>query len=182
GTNDWWSGLPVGTIDDYTKNTGTGTTSGAYRKIINKIRSLNASAKIVLITPMQRNDFVYIGDSHNNAYGSYKPKNGRSLEDFVNAVAAIGKYEKIPVVDLYHNKELSIENLVKFKRLKDPATGAYKNYKYPTSATIPFNPSTDEYPYPAAAMNMTHDGLHPSDKGNAMIAKSIVKIFKTLGF
>jgi lysophospholipase L1-like esterase len=181
GTNDWWAGLPTGTLNDYINNTGVGTTSGAYRVIINKLRSLNSNAKIVLITPMQRNDFVYIADAHNNAYGSYKDKNGQWLEGFAKAVDSIGRYEKFQVVDLYHNPSLSVNKLVKFKRLKDPAGIGYINYKYPKSATIPFDPSKDEYPYPLEAMNLTYDGLHPSDIGNSIIAKSIVKTFKRLG-
>ena len=177
GTNDWWSALPAGTINDYEKDTGIATTAGAYRKIINKLRSLNDKARIVLITPMQRGDFVYIGNAKNNAYGSYQDKNKQSLEDFVKVIAAIGKLEHFPVVDLYHQKSLSVKKAVKFKRLKDPVTGAYKNYKYPRWVGVPFQPS-DEYPYPPAAVDMTYDGLHPSDKGNAVIAKQIVKVFR----
>ncbi|MES2265896.1 MAG: SGNH/GDSL hydrolase family protein [Bacteroidota bacterium] len=179
GTNDWWAGIPAGTLRDYVNDTGIGTSSGAYRKIIIKIRSLNPTAKIVLITPMQRNDFVYINDPNNNAYGSYKDKNGQSLELCANAILAIGKYEHIPVVDLYHNKALSIKNTVKFKRLKDTA-GNYKNYEFPKSIGVPFNPAVDDYPYPVAAQDMTFDGLHLSDKGYEVITKEIVSLFKKL--
>ena len=182
GTNDWWSALPAGTINDYQQDTGIGTTAGAYRKILNKLRSLNPTAKIVLITPMQRGDFVYIGNPKNNAYGSYKDKSGQSLEDFVTLIIAIGKLEKLAVVDLYHNKALKVEQAVKFKRLKDPSTGAYRNFGYPEWTTVPFNPSADAYPYPLSSINMTYDGLHPSDKGNAVIAKSIVKTLKGLSY
>ena len=143
GTNDWWHGNPLGHFEDYKNNTGANTGYGAFRVIINKIRSLNASAKIVLITP----------------------------------VKSIGKYEHISVLDLYHQKELSITHLVKFKRLKDPATSQYRNYEYPAYTSIPFNPDTDAYPYPMEAINMTYDGLHPSDKGYALIAEMLVKIF-----
>jgi lysophospholipase L1-like esterase len=181
GTNDWWGGRPVGTIADYKNGAGNTTVYGSFRIIVNKIRQLNPQAKIVLITPMQRNDFVYIADANNNAYGSYKTKNGQSLEEFANAVLAISKYENAPVVDLYHDPALKIENLVNFKRLKDPKTGKYVNYAYPQSIDVPFNPKTDDYPYPPAAVNVTYDGLHPSDKGNAMIAKSVVRVFKKLG-
>lgn len=181
GTNDWWGGRPVGTIEDYKNATGNTTVYGSFRIILNKIRQLNAQAKIVLITPMQRNDFVYIADANNNAYGSYKKKNGQSLEEFANAVVAIGKYENVPVVDLYHDQSLKLENLVNFKRLKDPKTGEYKNYTYPQSTEVPFNPKTDEYPYPPEAIKLTYDGLHPSDKGNAIIAKSVARAFKKLG-
>ena len=58
GTNDWWSGLPLGTMDDYIHDTGYKSTYGAYRIILQKIRRLNANGKIILITPMQRSDFV----------------------------------------------------------------------------------------------------------------------------
>ena len=67
---------------------------------------------------------------------------------------------------------------LKYKRLKDPQTGDYKNYPYPKFIDIPFNPDTDEYPYPVDAIDMTYDGLHPSDKGFQVIADMLVKILK----
>lgn len=178
GTNDWWSGLPLGTLSDYINNTGLKTVYGSYRIIINKLKSLNPDAKIVLITPMQRVDFVYVGDSHNNAWGSYKDKNGQMLSQFADAVNKIGHYEHFKIVDLYNKSGMELRTLVKFKRLKDPQTGAYKNYSYPDFKDIPFNPDTDEYPYPAEAINNTYDGLHPSDKGYQIIADMLVKIIR----
>jgi lysophospholipase L1-like esterase len=68
--------------------------------------------------------------------------------------------------------------MIKFKHLKDPKTGQYKNYKYPDYIDVPFNPETDEYPYPVESIDMTYDGLHPSDKGNKVIAKMVVKAMK----
>jgi lysophospholipase L1-like esterase len=181
GTNDWWGGRPVGSIDDYKNNTGTNSVFGSFRIIVDKIRKLNQEAKIVLITPMQRNDFVYLLNATNNAYGSYKTKNGQSLEAFANAVIAIGKIENIPVIDLYHDPLLDLKNLVHFKRLKDPLTGKYVNYQYPRFTQIPFDPKKDEYPYPPTAVNITYDGLHPSDKGNEIIAKKVIKMFRQVG-
>jgi lysophospholipase L1-like esterase len=178
GTNDWWQGRPIGTLADYEHNTGNQTVYGSFRIIINKLRSLNASAGIILITPMQRGDFVYIADMNNNAYGSYKEKNGQWLSQFAEAILLIGKKEKIPVVDLFNRSGITLENMVKYKRLKDPQTGEYKNYSYPAYIDIPFDPATDEYPYPAGAANMTYDGLHPSDKGNAVIAGMLAKQLK----
>jgi len=176
GTNDWWAGRPIGTMDDYRNNTGNNTFFGSYRLIINKLRNLNKNARIILVTPMQRVNFVYLNNKKNNAWGSYKDKNGQLLEQFVNAVLSIGQCEKLEVVDLFHDKKLGIENLVNFERLKDPKTGEYKNYKYPEFIDVPFNPETDEYPYPSEAINLTYDGLHPSDKGNEIIAKMLIKI------
>ena len=178
GTNDWWSGKPLGHFANYRNNTGDSTVYGSFRIIIDKLRSLNPAAHVILITPMQRADFVYLTNFKNNAYGSYKPKNGQSLEAFAQAVDSIGRFEQFPVVDLYHTNGLTLKKLVTYKRLKDPQTGQYRNYKYPAFIDVPFNPETDEYPYPADAINVTYDGLHPSDKGNAIISRQLVKIMK----
>ena len=178
GTNDWWAGRPVGVFADYKDNTGNSTVYGSFRIIINKLRSLNKDARIILITPMQRVDFVYINDMKNNAWGSYKDKNGQSLESFARAIKTIADYEHFDCIDLYHKKGMALKNLVNYKRLKDPKTGQYKNYRYPKFIGIPFNPATDEYPYPVGAMNVTFDGLHPSDKGFAMIADMLVPLLK----
>ena len=182
GTNDWWQGLPVGSFQDYIEQTGVGTTFGAYRIIINKIRSLNPTARIILITPLQRSDFVYIADAHNNAYGSYKSKSGQALAQFADAVKDIANYEHFPVIDLYHNSGVIVKNAVKFKRLKDSVTGVYRNIKYPKYIGLPFHPGIDEYPYPTDAIDYTFDGLHPSDKGNKVIADMIIKVFKKEGY
>lgn len=180
GTNDWWQGKPLGTIADYQNNTGVATSFGAFRVIIDKLKSLNPSAKIILITPMQRTDFVYIANMKNNAYGCYRDKKGQTLEQFVAAVKAIATLENLPVVDLYHEKKLDISKLVLFKRLKDPQTGVYHHHKYPAYIDMPFNPEKDEYPYPVEAIGMTYDGLHPSDQGYEVITQKLWKVFKKL--
>ncbi|MEB0262613.1 MULTISPECIES: hypothetical protein [unclassified Mucilaginibacter] len=51
------------------------------------------------------------------------------------------------------------------------------NIKSPLNI-ISYNTATDDYPYPIEAMNMTYDGLHPSDKGHRIIADMLVKIMK----
>lgn len=176
GTNDWWQGRPLGTYSNYQNNTGTGTVYGAFRVIVNKLRSLNSAAKIILITPMQRGDFVYINDMKNNAHGSYKKKSGQTLEQFAVAIDSIARFENFALVDLYHQEKMSLKKLVKYKRVKNPYNGQYKNYAYPGFLDIPFNPDTDEYPYPAESIDMTYDGLHPSDKGYNLIAELLIRI------
>jgi lysophospholipase L1-like esterase len=178
GTNDWWTSLPIGTFDDYKNDTGTKTAYGAYRTIVNKIHILNPEAVIILMTPLQRTDFVDVNNINSIIYGQYKDKDGRHLSDYADAVKVIATREHFKLVDLYYDSGITIKNSVKYKRLKDPATGEYKNYKYPDYIGIPFNPKTDEYPYPVEAMNMTYDGLHPTDKGHAIIAKMLIKIMK----
>ncbi|HEY3369515.1 MAG TPA: SGNH/GDSL hydrolase family protein [Prolixibacteraceae bacterium] len=182
GTNDWWSGVPLGTLNDYIENKGNQTFYGSYRIIINKLLSLNKKAKIVLITPMQRGDFVYIADMKNNAWGSYQDKNGQSLSGFAEAVEIIGKQEKMNVVNLYNDSGITLGNIVKFKRVKDETTGQYVDLAYPQYIGKPFNPDKDEYPYPLEAVDMTYDGLHPSDKGNEKIADMLVKVFNQLKY
>lgn len=177
GTNDWWAGLPLGSLKDYQQDKGSATVFGAFKTIIKKIKQLNPSAEIVLITPMQRGDFVYINDMHNNAWGSYKEKKGQKLEQFAEAVISIGQLEGYKVIDLYHDKRLDLPNLVKYKRLKDSQLGTYKRYRYPDYIGIPFNPDQDEYPYPVEAIDITYDGLHPSDRGNQLIAEQIFALF-----
>jgi lysophospholipase L1-like esterase len=166
----------VGTLEDYINNSGNETFFGAYRTIIDNLKNLNPNARIILITPMQRGDFVYIAKMTNNAHGSYREKAGQTLEQFANAVVSIASNEKLEVVNLYHESGMTMENMVKYKRLKDPATGEYKNFSYPEFVTIPFNPETDEYPYPPDAIGMTYDGLHPSDKGNEVIARMLISV------
>ncbi|GAA4459618.1 hypothetical protein GCM10023189_33570 [Nibrella saemangeumensis] len=178
GTNDWWAGRPLGRLADYQANAGNSTVYGSFRIIINKLRSLNPQARLVLITPMQRSDFVYLFNFKNNAFGSYQPKNGQPLEAFANAIDSIGRLERIPVVDLYHTRALRLEKLVKYKRLKNPQTGVYHNYPYPEYTKIPFNPETDEYPYPDGAVDQTYDGLHPSDAGYAIISRKLVRLLR----
>ena len=180
GTNDWWHGHRLGSWEDYAHGTGDSTIYGSFRVIIDKLRSLNKDAPIILITPLQRADFVYINGAKNNAWGSYKEKAGQTLEQVADAVIAIGRQEHLKVIDLYHTRALAVQHLVHFKRLKDPQTGAYRNYTYPDYTSVPFNPETDEYPYPEEAMEMTYDGLHPSDAGHAVIAKKVVKVLKKL--
>jgi hypothetical protein len=178
GTNDWWRGRPLGKLEDYQNNTGNNTVYGSFKIIVDKLKSLNPNAKIILITPLQRGDFVYIANSKNNAIGSYKPKNEQNLAQFAEAIVNIAKIEDFPVIDLFNKSGITQKNMVNFKRLKDPNTGEYKNLKYPAYIDVPFNPETDEYPYPIESINMTYDGLHPADKGNAVIAKMLVKVMK----
>lgn len=180
GTNDWWQGKTLGAFSDYEQNTGSVTVYGSFRIITSKLRSLNKKAKIILITPMQRGDFVYIANHKNNAYGSYKPKKEQHLEQFANAIVEIGKKDKMRVVDLYHDSGMNLENMVHFKRLRVAGTDEYKNYTYPEYTNIPFDAQKDEYPYPTDAIHMTYDGLHPSDKGYQVIADLLERKWKKL--
>jgi lysophospholipase L1-like esterase len=174
GTNDWWRGRRIGTIEDFRNDAGNITFYGSFRIILDHLRKLNSEARIILMTPLQRVDFVYISDMTNNAYGSYREKDGQSLADFADAILAIGELEDLEVVDLYNKSGITHENLVRFKRLRDPQTGQYRDYAFPAFIGIPFDPAKDDYPYPIEAIDMTYDGLHPSDKGYEVITNMLV--------
>jgi len=176
GTNDWWHGRPIGTMDDFRNNTGSATLYGAYRIIIDKLKSLNNKAQVILITPMQRNDFVYIANKKNNAYGCYQEKEGQTLAQFAEAVVKIAEHVHADIIDLYHDSGITVENCINYKRLKDSGSGEYRNYPFPDFVNVSFDPERDDYPYPVDAINMTFDGLHPSDKGNEVIAAMIAKV------
>ncbi|WP_300599692.1 SGNH/GDSL hydrolase family protein [Niabella sp.] len=176
GTNDWWQGRPIGSMNDYKTASGDGTIYGSFRIIISRLRAINTNARIILMTPLQRTDFVYLFNMKNNAWGSYKDKNGQSLKQVAAAIKQIAAVEGLECIDLYNDPKLKEKELVRFKYLKDPGTGKYRNYKYPGFQKIPFNPETDAYPYPEAAIGLTYDGLHPSDKGNRIIAERIAAL------
>ena len=180
GTNDWWQGHRIGAWSDYENATGDSTIYGCFRIIVNKLHELNPHAPIILLTPMPRADFVYINGAVNHAWGSYRDKNGQSLEAVAAAVTDIGQHEHFRVIDLYHERRLAIPRLVRYKKLKDPQTGAYRKYSWPDYISIPFDAGNDEYPYPPDAQDMTYDGLHPSDKGDALIAKRVAEAIKGL--
>ncbi|MES2826944.1 MAG: SGNH/GDSL hydrolase family protein [Bacteroidota bacterium] len=180
GTNDWWTSLPIGTFADYQNNTGNNTVYGAYRTIINKVRNMNVDAVIILITPMQRTDFIDINNVSNVLHGSYKARGNYLLSQYADAIKTIAKAEGFQLVDLYYKSGITTKNAVKFHRLRNPATGEYKNYTSPGYIGIPFNPKTDDYPYPPEAIEWTTDGLHPSNKGYQKIADMLIKMFKKL--
>lgn len=112
GANDWGHSVPVGTIDDYINNTNNGTFAADYRRLIDKIYSLNPNAKVVLCTPRKGYGF----DGYLPAHW-YDAKNGIYLEEYANIVRQIAEYESMPVADFFslcggqHNlRQLSIDD------------------------------------------------------------------------
>lgn len=96
GINDWGHGVKVGTMDDYLKDTGTGTFYGGYRKVINKIRAVNPNAVIVLCTPRKAYGFgKYLPAKWSD------PNKGTYLIDYAKAVRDIAKYEGFEVADFF---------------------------------------------------------------------------------
>ena len=144
GINDWGHAVKVGTMDDYLKDTGTGTFYGGYRKVIDKIRATSPDAPIVLCTPRKAYGF----GSYLPAKSS-DPKQGIYLKEYAQAVQEIAKHEGFEVADFYSNcgeqeelKSLSIDvalhpNDKGYQRMADELIPAMLRAMY--KAKIPMN-------------------------------------------
>lgn len=167
GTNDWNRGVPLGTEEDFQRRR-RGTILGNLGILLDHIHEAGPLAPVIVMNPVERGDFVYIGDPHNNAAGSYAPRDGQRLEDVAAGIYKTCRNQGIAALDLHSLSGFSPENVLAFKRVKKD--GVYQNLPYPDYVGIPYDPDRDEYPYPEEAVRLTYDGLHPSDEGNQKIA------------
>ncbi len=167
GTNDWRQLVPIGTVDDM-REAVPGTILGNLGVLIKRMRTASPCARIIVCTPVERGDFVYINDPNNNAHNSALPEeNGVYLREIAAAIREACQALDIECVDLHEESGFTVENVVRFKHVKTP--DGYRDLPWPDYAEYPFDPA-DEYPYPAEAIGLTYDGLHPSDEGNQRIA------------
>lgn len=94
GTNDLTQNVPLGSIGSWTQTSFDRTTFyGAYRSTIDFILGNNPGIRIFLATPLQRNAHGYTIDTANSI--------GLKLQDYRNAVKAVGELYSIPVIDMY---------------------------------------------------------------------------------
>lgn len=94
GTNDFKLNVSLGTIGQIGDTTFDATTFyGAYRKAVEYILTSNPSIRLVLMTPLQRDNDGYNVNNTNTA--------GHKLIDYVNAIKAIGEMYSLPVCDMY---------------------------------------------------------------------------------
>lgn len=167
GTNDWHTGVPLGTQEDFEKKR-EGSILGNLAVILSHIRQAGPDAKIIVMNPVERGDFVYILDPMNHAHGSYAPDQGQMLCDIAEGILNACRNAGIPVLDLHGLSGFAPETAVRFKRVKTPE--GYRELAYPDYVGVQIDYENDEYPYPPEAADYTYDGLHPSDKGNEEIA------------
>lgn len=95
GTNDWRSGVALGTIND----TGKTTFYGALKEMMDGLYTKYPNATIVFCTPLHRVD-----DKSNT--------NGVDLKDFRNAIIEVGEMYGIAVLDLYATSGIYPDNIV----------------------------------------------------------------------
>ena len=107
GTNDFKLNVPLGDKGESGDISFDDTTFyGAYRKSIEKILSVNPTIRIVLFTPLQRDNSDYDVNTTNGS--------GHKLIDYVNAIIEIGEMYGVPIVDLYRNSGITKLNLSQF--------------------------------------------------------------------
>lgn len=110
GINDWGAGNAVGTMSDY-KSWASGDTVDNFAKgiarIVKKIRTLNAYADIVIMTPTKaiRGYFPTSSNSpSDNGQHTY-------LHEYADMLIEIADYEGFPVADIYHHGNYNDGNI-----------------------------------------------------------------------
>lgn len=180
GTNDWTQGVPLGSDRDYLFRI-QGTIMGNLGVIVSHIKSTSPSAKIFLCNPVERSDFACVSDPYNYAQGSYAPIQGVMLEKIADTIFSKAKENSVINVDTHGKSGFTCYNAVKFRRCV--IDGNTVDLPYPNYTQADYDPECGIYPYPPEAMDMTYDGLHPSDKGSEALANPISEAFlSVLGY
>ena len=167
GTNDWHRGVPLGTQEDFDRKK-EGSILGNLAIILEHIRQAGPEAKVIVMNPVERGDFVYILDPMNHAHGSYAPDQGQMLCDIAEGIRVACERNGISFLDLHRLSGFTPESAVRFKRVR--TAEGYRDLPWPAWKNAPVDYENDAYPYPPEAADYTFDGLHPSDKGNEAIA------------
>lgn len=124
GTNDFRLNKPLGRMNE----TDILTFYGAYKALIESLLSLNPSCRLNLWTPLQRNKDGFDIDSRNDC--------GYRLDDYAEAVRALGKRYALPVLDLY--AESGFNKLTLPLLTDDGLHPNEKGYARIASSAVPF--------------------------------------------
>jgi len=107
GTNDFKLNRSIGTIGSITDTTfDTATFYGAYRTVLNAIKTSNVDCEVFLITPIQRDNSGYTIEYTNSA--------GHKLIDYVNAIKELGEMYSLKVIDLYGESGINFYNVFSY--------------------------------------------------------------------
>lgn len=94
GTNDFKLNVPLGTLGGIADTTfNRNTFYGAYRHALGHLLTNSPLSRVVLCTPLKRNNDGYTDESRNAA--------GHQLRDYVAAIRQIGEMYGLPVCDSY---------------------------------------------------------------------------------
>ena len=102
-TNDFKRNIPIGTLTDYTNNTGITTYYGALRVFKDKIQSLNNNAIIVVANALKRNNGGYTSTSANTQ--------GHTLLDYEIALLTVAQLNNWRFIDQFRESGITDENL-----------------------------------------------------------------------
>lgn len=106
GTNDFKLNVPLGSISNVGSTFNRNEFTGAYQHLLEDIVNTNNNIRIILMTPLQRN---------NSGYDIYYTNSaGCKLIDYVERIKEIGKLYSVPVIDMYSNSGLNLLNLSTF--------------------------------------------------------------------
>lgn len=104
GTNDFRLSVPMGSLGQIGDTSFDDTTFyGAYRDLVEYILTQKPSIRIVLFTPLQRDNAGYDVNFTNSA--------GFKLIDYVNAVRQVGEMYSVPVCDMYAESSFTKKTL-----------------------------------------------------------------------
>ena len=107
GTNDFKLNVPIGTEGQIGDTTFDDSTFyGAYRKAVEYILNSSPTIRLVLMTPLQRDNAGYDVNYTNSA--------GAKLIDYVNAIKKIGDMYGLPVCDMYGNSGFTKKTLATY--------------------------------------------------------------------
>lgn len=104
GTNDAKLDVPLGVLGSIGDTVfDRNTFYGAYRTLVEHILTSNRETRLVLFTPLQRDNGGLDVNTVNGA--------GHKLLDYVNAIIEIGEMYSLPVVDMYRNSGVTKKTL-----------------------------------------------------------------------
>lgn len=117
GTNDFkllMRAGEIGNLNDYKNLTSYGAVGAvvslnfyqALKAFVLRCYELNPKAKIIFMTPLQRDNAGFTSWSTNSV--------GRTLSDFVNAIREVAAYESIPLVDLFKEGVINMRNITQY--------------------------------------------------------------------
>lgn len=104
GTNDFKLNVPIGELQNVGGTFDRNTFYGAYQTTLEYIINKRPDIRIVLFTPLHRNESNYNSTIFTNTAG-------HKLIDYVEAIKALGDRYSIPVCDMYANSGINMLTL-----------------------------------------------------------------------
>lgn len=82
------------------------------------MKKASPDARIIIMNPVERGDFVYILDADNSAPSSAKPQNGIYLRNLAALILEAAEHAGVDALDLNRLSGFTTANAVKFKHVR----------------------------------------------------------------